>query len=115
MAKAKEKEKEKESGDIVEDKEKARLKLINMLYDTPEERMPELTVIPRRQVLALSMMSTFGKALDPERKTPLDELWLKEYYKLMRSVGGQHLIRATALAESQMGAEEEEEGEAFEL
>lgn len=105
----------KEGKDIVEDKEQARLKLINMLYDTPDERMSELTVIPRRQVLALSMMSALGKALDPERKTPLDELWLKEYYKLMRSVGGQHLIRATALAESQMGAEEEEEGETYEL
>ena len=95
------------------DKIAARLKLVNQIYDTPEASMSQLTVIPRRLALSLSMMETFeydAKMQSDKDVAPklLSEVWRISYYKHMRSVEGEHLMRATALAESQMASEEEE-------
>ena len=94
------------------DKIAARLKLVNQIYDTPEGSMSQLTVIPRRLALSLSMMEAFEydakmQSGEVDQKL-LSEVWRISYYKHMRSVEGEHLMRATALAESQMASEEEE-------
>ena len=91
----------------------AKLKLVNQIYDTPEANLSQLTVIPRRLALALSMMETFE--YDAKMQTDktvesrlLSEVWRISYYKHMRSVDGDHLMRATSLAGDQMASEEEE-------
>ena len=90
----------------------AKLKLINLIYDTPRNNKSQLTVIPRRLALSLSMMETFEyDAMMQADEVPqklLSEVWRISYYDHMRSVEGEHLMRATALAESQMASEEEE-------
>ncbi|KKN41649.1 hypothetical protein LCGC14_0721240 [marine sediment metagenome] len=91
--------------------EDAALRLTNLLYDTPEERMAELTHISARSALPLSMMETLRPDIvfDPNREIPLSKIWLQNYYRLLRSVGGQHLVRGTMLAEKE-GADKEDDG-----
>ena len=91
-----------------EDKEQAKLRLINIIGDTSDARMPELTVIPRMQVLPLSLEMMWNEAMDPKREPgTLFKIWIDKYLRLMRSVGGQHLIRLSMLAESELAEEEE--------
>jgi len=91
---------------INKEKELAVQKIADALFNTPKDRMAELTLIPRRQVLSLSMMEAFEHMFDVGRKKPLRQIWRESYYSHMRSVGQSHLNRAAMLAETQMTSEE---------
>jgi len=90
--------------------EQGNVKLVNMVYNTPDDRLEELTEIPRRAVLLLSIMETKEQAMNPARikaHIPLSKVWRISYYKHMRSVGRKHLVLANSLAQGQMSSEEE--------
>ncbi len=85
--------------------DQASIKLVNMVYDTPDEKYEELTEIPRRAVLLLSIMETKEQATNKERikkHIPLSKVWRISYYKHMRSVGRKHLVLANSLAQGQV-------------
>lgn len=85
----------------------AALKLVTTIADTPENKMSELTNIPKSMAFRLPMMETFEKIADPYRTVPLRKIWRMSFYKHQRSVGAQHLIRLTMLAENEMTDEDE--------
>ena len=85
------------------------LKMIDVVFNPSDERLPEMTVIPRGLVLSMSMMMTYDEALKPGRTQTLSSIWLKNFFKLQRSVGGTLKNQGVALAMEQIGAEQEEE------
>jgi hypothetical protein len=90
----------------------ASVKLVNVMYLTPEDRMSELTIIPRRLVMRFACMVCKIAAIDGGRDPitqPIARIFMLAVYRLMRSVDGFHLARAGELALSQMRPEEEEE------
>lgn len=94
------------------DKARATLKLINELYETPENRMAELTFIPRRLVMRFACMVCKEAAIDKKRDPitqPISKIFRLAVYQLMRSVGGFHLMQGGRLAETQLRPEEEDE------
>jgi hypothetical protein len=93
-------------------RQQAILKLVNILYDTPDEKLSELTEIPRKAVLPLSVQIMREAALDPKRIAagiPLSYVWRTAYFKLMRSVGRKHFMIGSTLASEQAAAETEAE------
>jgi len=100
-----EKEEEKRNGE-----EQASIgKMIDVVFNPTEERLPEMTVIPRGLVLSMSMMMTYDHVLDPKRTKTLSSIWLNNFFRLQRSVGGTLKNQGVALAMEQIGAEQEEE------
>lgn len=92
----------------------AKLKLVNLSFDTPEDRLSELTVIPQNLVFRLVHEICLEAAADPKRDIlliPLSRIRRIAFFKLMRSVRGQHLIRASMLAENELKLQEGEIGE----
>lgn len=97
--------------------DKASVKLVNSLYDTPDDKLSELTEIPRRAVLMLSIMETKEMAMNAERirqHIPLSKIWRISWYKHMRSVGRKHFILGSSLAQGQMSNEEDKIAEELE-
>ncbi len=89
----------------------ASVKLVNALYLTPDDRMSELTIIPRRLVMRFACMVCKIAAIDEKRDPitqPIARIFMLAVYRLMRSVDGFHLARGGELALSQMRSEEEE-------
>lgn len=97
--------------------QEALLRLVNVLFDTDEEHLPELTEIPRNAVFPLSIQMMKEGALDPERKKnhiPLTRVWRISWMKLMRSVGRKHFMIGSTLASEQAQAEAEKAEEELE-
>ena len=84
-------------------------KMIDVVFNPTEEHLPEMTVIPRGLVLSMSMMMTYDHVLDPKRTKTLSSIWLTNFFRLQRSVGGTLKNQGVALAMEQIGAEQEEE------
>jgi len=84
-------------------------KMIDVVFNPSEEHLPEMTVIPRGLVLPMSMMMMYDHVLEPGRKKTLSSIWLTNFFKLQRSVGGTLKNQGVALAMEQIGAEQEEE------
>lgn len=96
----------------------ALLKLVNVLYDTDENKLPQLTRIERRAVLPLSIMMMKNDILDKKRidgKIPLSKCWLKHYFQLQRSVDRWYFMVGAGLAHEQAAAEVEKAEEEFDL
>jgi hypothetical protein len=96
------------------DRAKANLKLINFAYDTPRDKMPELTIIPRRMVVRLAFEVCKDAAMNPKRDPTIQSIrsiFRYSLYQLLRSVGGFHLARAGIIAQSQLHVEEEDDSE----
>ena len=97
----------------IEDKSasgKAKLLIASLAYDTPDERLPELTRIPLTLVDPLVTDTVLDALLD--ERVLSDEVSIGEverniYYKLMRSVGGEHLKKARETAEEEKTDERE--------
>jgi hypothetical protein len=92
----------------------ASVKLVNAMYATPEDRMSELTIIPRRLVMQYACMVCKIAAIDNTRNPitqPIAKIFMLSVYRLMRSVDGFHLARAGELALAQMRPEEEDYSE----
>ena len=97
----------------IEDKSasgKAKLLIASLAYDTPDERLPELTRIPLTLVDPLVTDTVLDALLD-ERvlsgELSIGEVERNIYYKLMRSVGGEHLKKARETAEEEKTDERE--------
>jgi len=107
------------------DKETASLRLVNLTFDTQtgieglvQEKIAELTVIPRRMINSLALQMTRELARNPARieaSIPLTKVWRVCFFMLMRSVGAGQLNKAVMLAESQLASQAEEPGEAWEM
>ena len=101
-------EKDKENGQE-DSKDTSIGKMIDVVFKPSEEHLPEMTVIPRGMVLPLSMMMTYDQALGPKRTKSLSHIWMHNFFKLQRSVGGTLKNQGVALAMEQIGAEQEDE------
>lgn len=85
----------------------AALKLVNILYETPEELLAELSEIPRNAVLPLSIIQMKEELLDPNRDKmarPISKCWRMNYYRLMRGVGRAHFMTGTSIAKEQINS-----------
>lgn len=92
--------------------DEATVLLINTLFRTPDELLPELTEISRAAVLPLSIQMMREMIFDPERiknHIPLSRIWRIAYMRLMRSVGRKHFLLGANLAQDQVEESESEE------
>lgn len=95
----------------------ALLHMVNFLYNTDDEHLPELTRIPIQAARPHALGMMLESLLDPEIQSgevPLSRKLRNYYFRLMRSVGGVHLGRGVRLAEEQ-AASEAEKAEEIEL
>lgn len=89
---------------------KALLQMVNRIYDTPDKNMPELTNIPLRAARPHALGMALEDLMNPEvlnGEIPFSRLVRMNYFRLMRSVGGTHLGRATRIAEEQIATQAE--------
>ena len=94
----------------------AKLLIASLAYDTPDNRMSELSRIPLTMVDALTTDITLDALLDDEvlaGTKSLGEVELLAYLKLMRSVGGEHLRKARETAEEERAGEGDQLGAEF--
>lgn len=99
----------------------AQLKLVNIVFDTPEDKLPELTFILKGTVFPLSIMMMREKAInrpiDKSTGLPMSlaKIWRLAYMQLMRSIGRHQVDAGVKLAEVQQPEKEEGTGEEYEL
>ena len=97
----------------IEDKSashQAKLLIASLAYDTPRERMAELTRIPLTLVDPLVTDTLLDSLLSPDVQSgelSIGEVERNVYYQLMRSVGGEHLKKARETAEEEKTEERE--------
>ena len=94
----------------------AKLLIASLAYDTPDNRMPELSRIPLTMLDPLVTDMTLDALLDPEvlaGTKSLGEVELLAYLKLARSVGGEHLKKARETAEEERAGEGDQLGPEF--
>lgn len=88
----------------------ALLRMVNLMYDTDDKHLPELTRIPiqaaRPHALGMMLECLFDEDIQ-NGSVPLSKKLRLNYFRLMRSVGGIHLGRGVRLAEEQAAAETE--------
>lgn len=92
----------------------AKLKLTNIVFDTTDERMPELTNIPLSAARNYARSMMLEHMNDPDvrsGKVKLSAILRTSYFRLLRSVGGVQLMRGTRLASEQTANEGEDEDE----
>lgn len=94
----------------------AKLLIASLAYDTPDERMPELSRIPLTMVDALVTDMTLDALLRDdvlEGTKSLGEVETLFYFKVMRSVGGEHLKEARETAKEEKAGEGDQLGAEF--
>lgn len=115
-------EKDREA-ELAEQRNLAITRGIDLLFDTPPERMKELTQIGRRQSLSMSMMRTYddletflagameGKkdAEAFEEELSLSAQWLNYYEQYQRSVGGSHRRMLGEITMEQIGTDADDD------
>jgi len=95
----------------------ALLQMVNIIFNTDDQHLPELTRIPLPSARPFAYSMGLGSLLEAREKgvtTSLSQRITNNYFRLMRSVGGVHLGRGTHLAEEQAAAVAEK-AEEFEL
>lgn len=88
--------------------------LMNLLYLTDPEHLPELSRIPLTAVEPMAIETMLDKLSDPDvrsGKVSLVEVLHTSYLKLMRSVGGEHLNKGRELAAEQASNEAQQKAE----
>ena len=107
-------------------KDEAYLKLVNLLFDTEDDKLAQLTMLSKRDVFPLSIQMTIEAIDNPNRWEtlpdgtrhvikPLSMVWRTAYFKLLRSVNRWSFMLATGLAHEQATAEAEKAEEEIEL
>jgi len=105
----------------------AKLELVELMFRTPDDRMPELTNIPLNQVLPLSMVMVNEQGIkmladrlagkdgvydEDGKPILLSEIFRKAYHQYRRSVRGEHKMALATLTQEELaGKIEEEPGE----
>ena len=96
----------------------AKLLIASLAYDTPPERMAELSRIPLTMVDPMVTDMTLDALLDEKvlaGTKSLGEVETLAYLQLMRSVGGEHLRKARETAEEEKASEGDQSGAEFRL
>lgn len=89
----------------------ARLRMVEHTYQTPKDRLPELTYIGRHECANLATMIMFDELASPEHIPGTSfKVWRDAFFSLRRSVGGRHLGKAYQLAEAGMLTEDKNIG-----
>lgn len=106
----------------------ASLKLINLLYDTPDDRLLDLAVIPKSQPLKIARLMAMNQCLNTDlheyenwinpdtgqweqrikRFVTIDEVATRLYLHATRGVGGKLLDIGSVHTEAQILEDEEE-------
>ena len=88
----------------------AQLRLVNLLYDTDDRRLPGLTRIPLRAVKPFAISIMLDAVTSPEvrsGKVSLQQVFRTAYFQLMRSVGAEAFNKGIGLAGEQAASEAE--------
>ena len=103
----------------------ALLKLVNVLYDTDENKLPQLTRLTRREVFPMSLQMMKEQVFNKDRikvnddgtitTIPLTKIWRNGYMQLLRSVDKWYFMLGAGLAHEQASAEAEKADEEMEL
>lgn len=99
---------------------KASKHLLDLIFDTPADKIKELTYLPKGTPVVLARQMAMHHLFDDTvhrrdeegnivRYVPVDELAVQYYLQLCRSVGGEHIKRGTELASMFLANEEEME------
>ncbi len=83
-------------------------KLTALGFDTPDNRLAELTNIALAQVLPSAMSNTIDTVFDPNRKISLRKQFHNDYYRARRSKGGDHMNKLVALAQEEIATIQDE-------
>lgn len=99
---------------------RAKLKLVEHLYNTDDEHILELSNVSGLQVRPIAIVETLEHIGDPDvkrGKKSLAGIYVNNILRVRRSVDSMHLARGNRLAGEQLSAESEEEyaGEPTEL
>lgn len=89
----------------------ANLKLTNMVYDTPNDRLLELTIIPARAPRLLANEIALENIFNPDvqkGKIPLSAIYRNALLRANRSVNGIGIMRANVLARDQLKSSQED-------
>jgi len=95
--------------DAWSDQDKAAVLLSKYMFDTPDNKLSQMTETPRRMVVPMSLVEAVNTYIaESSKRKPilLSELWMHAFDKRMRSIDGKHLMRGMAM--SQVEAEKEE-------
>lgn len=101
--------------DESDDKEKAKLRLVNLVFDTPPHKRAELTETPRLVVKPTCMVETVNEYIRQAalgNQVLMSEIYIGRMDIRMLSVGRKHLMEAMAFAQVE---KEEETAEKIEL
>lgn len=91
------------------DKESARLKMLEHVYETPEDRLPELTYLARHECADFASSMMFDEMLkDDYVPGTAYKVWRKYFFQLRRSVNARHLGKGYGLAEAGMLTEDKD-------
>jgi len=93
------------------DRDQAAVRLIELAYNTPDDKLSQLTKLRPREIIPLATMEMFGKlakakVIEDEHLDLFDE-WRIAYYKHKRSEDGAHLDNINKLAENEMADDEQ--------
>lgn len=99
------------------DKHSARLRTLEHGYQTPEDKLAELTYLGAHEPAMLAFQMMFDDMSKPQYVVGTAfERWRHHFFSLRRSVRGKHLDRLYGLAEAGMLTEEQgPSGKALEL
>lgn len=113
----------------IEDTRQAKVRIVELTYNTPDKRMPELTRLNKHEAGILAMGAVFddiaemyyapmldgnGNVIRDKEGNPMmrpisvNKLWRGKIYSHRRSVGGEHLDGARKLAEQSLMITQEE-------
>ena len=89
------------------DIQQARLKAVNQCYDTPPNKLRELTKLNPYECGNFAMVETWNAKLKQcagisNDKEPFIGSWAQSFYALRRSVGGKHVEKLRELAEASL-------------
>ena len=98
---------------------RAKLRMVELLYNTADDHILELSSISGLQVRPIAIVETLEHIGDPDvrsGKTSLAQIYVRKILRARRSVEAKHLMRGNLLAVEQVGAEtEEEKGEKLDM
>jgi len=89
--------------------ESAKLKMLEYVYQTPPDRLPEMTFLAAHEPHTLASMIMFDAMSKPDYVSGTAfQIWLNAFFSLRRSVHGKHINKGYGLAEAGMLTEEKE-------
>lgn len=88
----------------------AQLRLVNLCFDPSDQQLPGLTRLPLRATMPFALGMMMDKLTSKEvlsGEVSLQQIFYRNYFQLMRSVGAEAFNKAVDLAGEQAAAETE--------